>query len=78
MYILMIFVPYKSISIWKQRDMGIDQSVPMMTSSNGNIYRITGPLCGGFTGDRGLNKRLSKQLRRWLFWNAIAVIMTSL
>ena len=23
----------------------------MMTSSNGNIFRITGPLCGEFTGD---------------------------
>ena len=27
-------------------------SVPiiMMTSSNGNIFRVTGPLCGKFTG----------------------------
>ena len=49
----------------------------MMTSSNGNIFRYTGPLCGEFTGEfpsemqvtRGfgvffdlrLNKRLSKQ-----------------
>ena len=24
----------------------------MMTSSNGNIYRVTGPLCGEFTGHR--------------------------
>ena len=24
----------------------------MMTSSNGNIFRVTGPLCGEFTGDR--------------------------
>ena len=46
----------------------------MMTSSNGNIFRVTGPLCGEFTGHRPvtqsfdvffdlcLNKRLSKQL----------------
>ena len=49
----------------------------MMTSSNGNIFRVTGPLCGEFTGelpaqrpvtrrsnvffDMHLNKRLSKQ-----------------
>ena len=49
----------------------------MMTSSKGNIFRLTGPLCGEFTGDRwipaqvtrsfdvfsvlNLNKRLSKQ-----------------
>ena len=24
----------------------------MMTSSNGNIFRVSGPLCGEFTGDR--------------------------
>ena len=50
----------------------------MMTSSNGNIFRVTGPLCGEFTDefpsqrpvrrsfddlfDLRLNKRLSKQL----------------
>ena len=45
----------------------------MMTSSNGNIFRVTGPLCGEFTAQRPvmrsfdvffdlrLNKRLSKQ-----------------
>ena len=26
------------------------EPVPMMTSSNGNIFRVTGPLCGEFTG----------------------------
>ena len=57
----------------------------LMTSSNGNIFRVTGPLCGEFTGHRWipsqgpvtrsfdvffdlrLNKRLSKQSRRWWF-----------
>ena len=24
----------------------------MMTSSNGNIFRVTGPVCGEFTGSR--------------------------
>ena len=47
----------------------------MMMSSDGNIFRVTGPLCGEFTGptqrpvtrsfdvffDLRLNKRLSKQ-----------------
>ena len=28
----------------------IIQNWPMMTSSNGNIFRVTGPLCGEFTG----------------------------
>ena len=50
----------------------------MMTSSNGNIFRVTGPLCGEFTSQRQvtrsfdvfldlrLNKPLSKQL--WGLW----------
>ena len=36
----------------------------MMTSSNGNILRVTGHLYGEFTG---LNKRLSKQSWGWWF-----------
>ena len=51
----------------------------MMTSSNGNIFHVTGPLCGEFPAqrpvtrsfgiffDQRLNKRLSKQSRRWWF-----------
>ena len=50
-----------------------------MTSSNGNIFRVTGPLCGEFTDDitnasdaelwcfLWLNKRWSKQSRHWWF-----------
>ena len=43
----------------------------MMTSSNGNIFHVTGHLCGEFTGpqifDLRLNKRLSKQSLGWWF-----------
>ena len=54
----------------------------MMTSSNGNIFRVTGRLCDEFAGHRWiprtqrpmtqsfdlrLNKRLSKQSRGWWF-----------
>ena len=57
----------------------------MITSSNGNNFRVTGPLCGKFTGkfpsqrpmtlsfdvfDLHLNKRLSKLSRRWWFKTA--------
>ena len=28
----------------------------IMTSSNGNIFRVTGPLCGEFTGHRGIHR----------------------
>ena len=51
----------------------------MMTSSDGNIFSVTGPLCGEFSTqmpvtrsfhnliDRALNKRLSKQSWDWWF-----------
>ena len=60
----------------------IDFIYAMMTSSNGNIFRVTGPLCGEFTGHPWitrtkasfdvffhlrLNKRLSKQSWGWWF-----------
>ena len=57
------------------------QPIYMMTSSNGNIFRVTGHLCGEITGHRWrpvtrsfdvsfdlrLNKRLSKQSWGWWF-----------
>ena len=44
----------------------------MMTSSNGNIFRVTGHLCGEFTGDFDLrlNKQLSKQSWGWRRYRA--------
>ena len=33
---------------WTYTSLGLNQY--MMTSSNGNIFRVTGPLCGEFTG----------------------------
>ena len=57
---------------------------PMMTSSNGNIFRVTGPLCGEFTGpgefptqrpvtrsfDVYFDLRLNKRLSKqsWGWW----------
>ena len=63
----------------------------MMTSSNGNIFRVTGHLCGEFTvtgefpAQRPLTRSfdiffdlcLNKRLRP-VIWDAIAVIMTSM
>ena len=47
----------------------------MMTSSNGNIFRVTVPLCGEFTSQRSVTRSfdvffglgLNKQSRRWWF-----------
>ena len=66
----------------------------MMTSANGNIFRVTGPLCGEFTGpdefptqrpvtrsfDVFFDLRLNERLSKQPvgWWDAIVVIMTSL
>ena len=43
----------------------------MMTSSNGNIFRVTGPLCGEFTGDRGIPRTNANAAELWCFlWSA--------
>ena len=64
----------------------------MMTSWNGTIFRETGPLCGEFTGNRGIPLTTASEAELWCFlWSApeqtidtlvisdaIALIMTSL
>ena len=43
----------------------------MMTSSNGNIFRITGPLCGEFTGHRWIPLTKASDAELWYFlWSA--------
>ena len=45
--------------------------LPMMTSSNGNIFRITGLLCGDFPGDRGIPRTKASDAELWCFlWSA--------
>ena len=43
----------------------------MMTSSNGNIFRVTGPLCGEFAGHRWIPLTKASDAELWLFiWPA--------
>ena len=43
----------------------------MMTSSNGNIFRVTGPLCGEFTGHRWIPHTKASDEELWCFlWSA--------
>ena len=43
----------------------------MMTSSNGNIFRVTGPLCGEFTGHRWIPLTKASDAVLWCFlWSA--------
>ena len=40
-------------TLWRHMPVSYREwSVCMMTSSNGNIFRVSGPLCGEFTGHR--------------------------
>ena len=42
-----------------------------MTSSNGNIFRVTGPLCGEFTGHRWIPHTKASDAELWCFlWSA--------
>ena len=46
-------------------------STNMMTSSNGNIFRVTGHLCGKFTGHRWISHTKASDAELWcLLWSA--------
>ena len=46
-------------------------ALSMMTSSNGNIFRVTGPLCGEFTGHWWIPRTKASDTELWcFFWSA--------
>ena len=45
--------------------------IVMMTSSNGSIFRVTGHLCGEFTGHRWIPRTKASDAELWCFlWSA--------
>ena len=43
----------------------------MVTSSNGNLFRVTGHLCGEFTGHRWISRTKASDAEFWFFlWSA--------
>ena len=49
----------------------VDNKLYMMTLSNGNIVRVTGPLCGEFTGHRRIPLTKVSDAELWYFlWSA--------
>ena len=49
----------------------MNRSGSMMTSSNGNIFRVTGHLCGEFTGPRWIPHTKARDAELWyLLWSA--------
>ena len=52
-------------------DLSQSQPLQMMTSSNGNIFRVTGHLCGKFTGHRWISHTKASDAELWCFlWSA--------
>ena len=41
----------------------------MMTSSNGNIFRVTGRLCGEFTGHQWISRTKASNAELWFFFD---------
>ena len=41
----------------------------MKKSSNGNIFRVTGPLCGEFTGPRWIPRTKASNAELWCFFD---------
>ena len=67
-----IFVSTNQIRLWWKIHLScISQAMAeiqfMMTSSNRNIFRVTGPLCGEFTGDRWIPLTTASDAELWCF-----------
>ena len=45
----------------------IQRANDMMTASNGNIFRVTGHLCGEFTGPRWIPRTKASDAELWCF-----------
>ena len=65
---------YDNIAVcsgFKQLHMSLHDTYIMMTSSNGNIFRVTGHLCGEFTGPRWIPDTKASDAELWWFlWSA--------
>ena len=61
--------PYLLLCMYWHRDNSVIGI--MMTSSNGNIFRVTGFLCGKFTGHRWIPRTKGSDVELWCFlWSA--------
>ena len=57
------------IIVWLSQRQSINREVYMMTSSNGNIFRVTGHLCGEFTGPRWIPRTKASDAELWCFFH---------
>ena len=69
-YIVSYWVHVMIIVLCQSDSCSISSKI-MMTSSNGNIFRVTGHLCGEFTGRRWIPRTKASDAELWSFlWSA--------
>ena len=57
--------------VWLSKEKSFSSPTTWLTSSNGNIFRATGPFCGGFTGHRWIHLTEANDAEPWCFlWSA--------
>ena len=54
--------------IWEKVKQQIDKITYMMSSLNGNIFRVTGHLCGEFTGPRWIPRTKASDAEIWFLF----------
>ena len=55
------------LRVWQKPILQLSTSNIMITSSNGNIFRVTGHLCGEFTGLRWIPRTKASDAELWCF-----------
>ena len=65
--ILSFYLPWESVPFSKGSQHLVTSKLSMMTSSNGNIFRVTGHLCGEFTGPRWIPRTKASDAELWCF-----------
>ena len=66
-YTVHVAVIYTIWFIWHMQNILSSPKTTTMTSSNGNIFRVTGPLCGKFIGDRWIPRTKASEAELWCF-----------
>ena len=64
----------KDTFVWKRRN---ENFKIMMTSSNGNIFRVTGPLCGEFTGHQWIPLTKASEAELWCRFQLHTAMLTT-
>ena len=71
MFVITQVVKLADTMVHGASEINITNWVSMMTSSNGTIFLVTGPLHGKFTDDRWIHRTKASDAELWCFlWSA--------